>query len=96
MEFERVENNSSTFQLFSVCRTSLPYHWTDSLTKLNVLVRCSDGYYKQHGMDFSTFVEERLNRPQHNHSTYLNTIERMLKQMLNMFAKALRACHNGS
>ena len=41
-------------------------------------------------MLFSTFVEEKLNRPQRSHSTYFNKIERMLKQMLNMFASAFK------
>ena len=89
MEFEHVQNISSTSQLFSVCRTSFLYHSTDCSTKLNVHMRCSDGYHIQHLILFPTFVEERLNRPQRNHSTYFDKIERMLKQMLNMFAWAL-------
>ena len=77
------------FELFSVYRTSLPYHSTDCLTKLNVRMRCNDCYHKQHGMLFSTFVEEILNISQPNHSKYFNKIERMLKQMLNVVARVL-------
>ena len=77
------------FELFSVYRTSLPYHSTDCLTKLNVRMRCNDCYHKQHGMLFSTFVEEILNISQPNHSKYFNKIERMLKQMLNMIVRPL-------
>ena len=45
------------FELFSVYRTSLPYHSTDCLTKLNVRMRCNDCYHKQHGMLFSNLLK---------------------------------------
>ena len=89
MEFERVQTFLRHFGVFSVYGTSLPYHSTDCLTKLNILMRCNDRYHKQYGMLFSTFVEEILNISQPDNSTYFNKIERMLKQMLNMTVRTL-------